>query len=222
MSREPSCSCARRQRISSPGRSFRSTGVIWPREWRRGWPAHRSRKRRVTHPSPKQCAHAAIAKEAPTPIVKAVRHLEAGEWQAAHALVQKDATPLGCWAHGLVHLIEGDLENAKYWYRRAHRPLAARQYRGRRDRRAEGDGPARDAVNPSRRAMRRGAGHPVPKSRSRAIPDDERVWVPQAPDVWFRPLLLNTVTRRLVQPAARAQKSACCSGTAIRWPSSAT
>ena len=27
-----------------------------------------------------------------------------------------------------------------------------------------------------------------------AIPDDERVWVPQAPDVWFRPLLLNTVT----------------------------
>ena len=27
-----------------------------------------------------------------------------------------------------------------------------------------------------------------------AVPDDERVWVPQAPDVWFRPLLLNTVT----------------------------
>ncbi len=27
-----------------------------------------------------------------------------------------------------------------------------------------------------------------------AIPSDERVWVPQAKDVWFRPLLLNTVT----------------------------
>ena len=27
-----------------------------------------------------------------------------------------------------------------------------------------------------------------------AVPDDERVWVPQAPLVWFRPLLLNTVT----------------------------
>jgi hypothetical protein len=27
-----------------------------------------------------------------------------------------------------------------------------------------------------------------------AIPDDERVWVPQAPDVWFRPLLMNKVT----------------------------
>jgi 2,4'-dihydroxyacetophenone dioxygenase len=27
-----------------------------------------------------------------------------------------------------------------------------------------------------------------------AIPDDERVWVPQAPNVWFRPLLFNTVS----------------------------
>ena len=27
-----------------------------------------------------------------------------------------------------------------------------------------------------------------------AVPTDERVWVPQAQDVWFRPLMLNTVT----------------------------
>jgi quercetin dioxygenase-like cupin family protein len=27
-----------------------------------------------------------------------------------------------------------------------------------------------------------------------AVPQDERVWVPQAENVWFRPLLLNTVT----------------------------
>jgi len=26
-----------------------------------------------------------------------------------------------------------------------------------------------------------------------ALPDDERLWVPQAPNVWFRPLLFNTV-----------------------------
>jgi len=26
-----------------------------------------------------------------------------------------------------------------------------------------------------------------------ALPDDERLWVPQAENVWFRPLLLNTV-----------------------------
>ena len=57
------------------------------------------------------------------PIVKAVRHLEQGQWKAAHALVQNDASMLGCWAHGIVHLIEGDMDNAKYWYRRARRPL---------------------------------------------------------------------------------------------------
>lgn len=33
-----------------------------------------------------------------------------------------------------------------------------------------------------------------PEIALQAIPDDERVWVPQAPLVWFRPLLLNTVT----------------------------
>ncbi|MET0681886.1 MAG: hypothetical protein ABWZ29_00935 [Casimicrobiaceae bacterium] len=59
----------------------------------------------------------------PSAIVKAVRHLEAGEWKAAHEIVQKDASSLGCWAHGIVHLVEGDLDNAKYWYRRARRPL---------------------------------------------------------------------------------------------------
>jgi quercetin dioxygenase-like cupin family protein len=33
-----------------------------------------------------------------------------------------------------------------------------------------------------------------PEIVAQAIPDDERVWVPQAPDVWFRPLMFNTVT----------------------------
>jgi quercetin dioxygenase-like cupin family protein len=33
-----------------------------------------------------------------------------------------------------------------------------------------------------------------PEIVAQAIPDDERVWVPQAPDVWFRPLMLNTVS----------------------------
>jgi len=34
----------------------------------------------------------------------------------------------------------------------------------------------------------------LPEISVAAIPADERVWVPQAPQVWFRPLLLNTVT----------------------------
>ena len=33
-----------------------------------------------------------------------------------------------------------------------------------------------------------------PEIVAAAIPDDERVWVPQADAVWFRPLLFNTVS----------------------------
>jgi hypothetical protein len=54
----------------------------------------------------------------------AVAHLERGDWQAAHEIVQKDEdSPLSCWAHGIVHVMEGDLANARYWYREAKRPF---------------------------------------------------------------------------------------------------
>ena len=53
---------------------------------------------------------------------KALKHLEAGDWQAAHEIVQRDeASPLACWAHGIVHIMEGDLPNARYWYAQAKR-----------------------------------------------------------------------------------------------------
>jgi hypothetical protein len=51
----------------------------------------------------------------------AVRYLKKGDWEKAHPIVQEDESSLGCWAHGIVHLLEGDLANARYWYRRAHR-----------------------------------------------------------------------------------------------------
>ena len=48
--------------------------------------------------------------------------LEQGDWKAAHEIVQKDEeSPLACWAHGIVHLMEGDVSNARYWYREAER-----------------------------------------------------------------------------------------------------
>ena len=53
----------------------------------------------------------------------AIRHLQRGNWQRAHPLVQNDDSELGCWAHGIVHLLEGDLGNARYWFRRAGRPF---------------------------------------------------------------------------------------------------
>jgi Tfp pilus assembly protein PilF len=55
-------------------------------------------------------------------LAKALALLRQGDWQAAHAIVQKDEdSPLACWAHGIVHLMEGDTSNARYWYREAKR-----------------------------------------------------------------------------------------------------
>jgi hypothetical protein len=56
-------------------------------------------------------------------LTTAIRHLRRGDWQKAHAIVQNDETNLGFWAHGIVHLLEGDLGNARYWFRRAGRPF---------------------------------------------------------------------------------------------------
>src|SRR5689334_21877381 len=48
----------------------------------------------------------------------ALAWMERGDWQKAHAIVQVDEnSPLVCWAHGITHLMEGDLANARYWYR---------------------------------------------------------------------------------------------------------
>lgn len=30
--------------------------------------------------------------------------------------MQNDASPLGAWLHGILHIQEGDLEDAEYWY----------------------------------------------------------------------------------------------------------
>lgn len=54
-------------------------------------------------------------------LAKALQHLAAGEWQRAHAIVQEDKSPLASWMHGIVHTLEGDLDNAQYWYRKAKR-----------------------------------------------------------------------------------------------------
>ncbi len=62
-------------------------------------------------------SHGSTSGGSAMPIGTAVRYLKKGDWQKAHAIVQEDASPLGCWAHGIVHLLEGDLGNARYWYR---------------------------------------------------------------------------------------------------------
>jgi hypothetical protein len=47
-----------------------------------------------------------------------------GDWQAAHLIAQDhEGNELANWIHAVCHRMEGDLGNARYWYRRCGREL---------------------------------------------------------------------------------------------------
>lgn len=49
-----------------------------------------------------------------------MKRTSASGLSAAHEIVRRDEDDvLTCRAHGIVHLMEGDTSNARYWYRRA-------------------------------------------------------------------------------------------------------
>jgi hypothetical protein len=48
----------------------------------------------------------------------------AGDWQAAHRIAQEhEDDPIANWIHAVVHRMEGDLGNARYWYGQCRRSL---------------------------------------------------------------------------------------------------
>lgn len=49
-----------------------------------------------------------------------------GKWNASHDRVQRHEGLLAAWLHGLLHLQEGDLEDAENWYERAGRRFRQR------------------------------------------------------------------------------------------------
>ena len=54
----------------------------------------------------------------------ALWHVARGEWDKAHALVQAEESAAAAWVHAHLHRVEGDEDNAGYWYRRAGKPHA--------------------------------------------------------------------------------------------------
>jgi len=55
-------------------------------------------------------------------LLRSIELALADRWDEAHDLAQRyegDAT--GQWLHAVLHKIEGDTANARYWYRRAGR-----------------------------------------------------------------------------------------------------
>jgi hypothetical protein len=57
-------------------------------------------------------------------LLRAVWHGLRGEWETAHQIAQDDTSAEGAWVHAWLHRIEGDIANARYWYRRAQRNVA--------------------------------------------------------------------------------------------------
>jgi len=66
-------------------------------------------------------------------LVRAVDLALAGDWNGAHEIAQQDESdPTSCWIHAVLHKIEGDAGNARYWYR-----LAGQAYEAYADPKAE-------------------------------------------------------------------------------------
>jgi hypothetical protein len=53
-------------------------------------------------------------------LLRAVELALAGDWDAAHQLVQQHEDDASAsWIHAVLHKMEGDISNSRYWYRRA-------------------------------------------------------------------------------------------------------
>ena len=53
-------------------------------------------------------------------LLEAIDAALSGDWQRAHKIVQQDEDdPLACWIHAVLHKIEGDASNSRYWYSRS-------------------------------------------------------------------------------------------------------
>jgi hypothetical protein len=46
------------------------------------------------------------------------------DWDKAHKIAMDSDDADGAWVHAYLHRVEGDLDNAKYWYRQARRKPA--------------------------------------------------------------------------------------------------
>ena len=58
------------------------------------------------------------------PPLEALWHDAKGDWATAHRIVMNAQSAAAAWVHAYLHRKEGDLDNARYWYRKAKRPEA--------------------------------------------------------------------------------------------------
>ncbi|PHM21786.1 MAG: hypothetical protein CK604_00460 [Curvibacter sp. PD_MW3] len=61
-----------------------------------------------------------------TPLLDILALMRQGKWNEAHNLVQLDDSGAAAWLHALLHVQEGDLEDAEYWYEKSGRNFRRR------------------------------------------------------------------------------------------------
>jgi len=59
-----------------------------------------------------------------SPALAALWWAAKADWQRAHRLVMDESGADCAWVHAYLHRQEGDLDNARYWYRKARREPA--------------------------------------------------------------------------------------------------
>jgi hypothetical protein len=47
------------------------------------------------------------------------------DWDKAHKIVMDEGGKDCAWVHAYLHRVEGDLDNARYWYRQAGKPAVS-------------------------------------------------------------------------------------------------
>ncbi len=62
--------------------------------------------------------------DALSPALAALWWAAHGDWDKAHKIVMDEGGADCAWVHAYLHRVEGDLDNAGYWYRQARRKVA--------------------------------------------------------------------------------------------------
>ncbi len=58
------------------------------------------------------------------PALRALWWAARGEWERAHGIVMDEDDADAAWVHAHLHRFEGNISNARHWYRRAGHPVA--------------------------------------------------------------------------------------------------
>lgn len=56
-----------------------------------------------------------------SPVLRALWFDQQGKWEEAHDAIQHEGDRMAAAVHAYLHRKEGDIWNANYWYRNAHR-----------------------------------------------------------------------------------------------------